>query len=135
VQPAVSPDGKLLAYTSDDSGRMEIYLQPLSGAGARIRVSAQGGELPIWSRTGRELYYIEESTLVAVGVGPDGKSLSAPDRLFSGSDVSSPLVEPGGNAMITLGPGSDFLVVQRRLPGNPAVVSMQNWTQLLENKG
>ncbi|MGD8277268.1 MAG: protein kinase [Gemmatimonadota bacterium] len=62
VQPALSPDGRLIAYTSDESGRNEIYLRPFPDVGAdRVVVSAGGGMQPRWSRDGRELFYVTDS--------------------------------------------------------------------------
>ena len=87
--PAISPDGSLLAYTSDESGQKEIYLQPFP-QGSRSRVSTRGGESPVWSRGGDELYYVQDATLMAVAVGPGGRELGSPVSLFSGAAVSSP---------------------------------------------
>jgi hypothetical protein len=56
--PRVSPDGKLLAYASDETGQYEVYVRPIaSGGGGRIQVSAGGGGEPVWTRDGRGLYY------------------------------------------------------------------------------
>jgi eukaryotic-like serine/threonine-protein kinase len=55
--PAASPDGRWLAYQSDESGRNEIYLRPLRGEGTRRQVSRQGGASPVWARSGRELFF------------------------------------------------------------------------------
>jgi len=55
--PAFSPDGRWIAYSSDDSGAFEIYVRPFPGPGSKSRVSIAGGRLPIWSRSGRELAY------------------------------------------------------------------------------
>ena len=95
-------------------------------------MSAQGGVSPFWALDGSELYYIEDSTLIAVRVGTEGRSLGSPERLFSGADVSSPLVR-NGIASITVGPDGDFIVIQDRIPGNPAIVTVENWTRLLED--
>lgn len=53
----VSPDGKWLAYVSNESGTNEIYLQPFPAPGGRVRVSTQGGDRPRWSHSGKQLYY------------------------------------------------------------------------------
>ena len=53
----VSPDGRWIAYVSNESGANEIYLQPFPGPGGKVRVSTHGGDRPRWSRSGRELYY------------------------------------------------------------------------------
>ena len=55
--PAVSPDGRWLAYTSDAPGRSEIYVTPFPNGGAKLQVSADGGRSPVWSRDGRELFF------------------------------------------------------------------------------
>jgi Tol biopolymer transport system component len=52
-----SPDGQWLAYQSDESGGVEVYVQPYPGPGPRQQVSIDGGESPVWSRDGRELFY------------------------------------------------------------------------------
>jgi Tol biopolymer transport system component len=55
--PAASPDGRWLAYTSDQSGTNEVYVRPLEGEGEDVRVSASGGVEPVWGPDGRELFY------------------------------------------------------------------------------
>jgi Tol biopolymer transport system component len=67
---AVSPDGKWVAYDSDESGRTEVYVVPLSGPGGKTQVSTQGGVGASWSHTGRELVYGTKETaqLMAVDV-------------------------------------------------------------------
>jgi hypothetical protein len=55
--PALSPDGGWLAYTSDRSGRYEVYVQPYPGPGETVLVSDGGGAWPAWDRSGRELFY------------------------------------------------------------------------------
>ncbi|MGQ0737037.1 MAG: hypothetical protein ACT4QD_25740, partial [Acidobacteriota bacterium] len=57
--PALSPDGRWIAYVSEESGRAEVFVRAFPGLGQRTPISANGGEDPRWSRDGRELYYIE----------------------------------------------------------------------------
>jgi len=91
THPAFSPDGRWLAYASNDSGRMEVYVQPYPGPGRRLRLSTAGGSSPAWRGDGKELYYLEVRTsaplaVVAVSLAADGNELSAstPRRLFHG---------------------------------------------------
>ncbi|HEX2339075.1 MAG TPA: protein kinase [Vicinamibacterales bacterium] len=56
-QPAISPDGKWLAYVSDESGKSEMYVTGYPAARGRSLISIDGGEEPIWSRNGKELFY------------------------------------------------------------------------------
>jgi serine/threonine-protein kinase len=64
--PAVSPCDRRLAYTSDDSGRPEVYVAPFPAADRRIQVSTNGGSEPIWSRDGSRLYYRSGSSVISV---------------------------------------------------------------------
>jgi Tol biopolymer transport system component len=65
-----SPDGKWIAYQSDESGRFEVYLQPFPGPGARTLISTAGGTQVRWNRSGRELFYIAlDGHLMAVPIG------------------------------------------------------------------
>jgi eukaryotic-like serine/threonine-protein kinase len=66
--PALSPDGKWLAYQSDETGRMEVYVRPYPGPGARVSVSLSGGTEPVWAHGGRELYFRAGDSLMAAAV-------------------------------------------------------------------
>src|SRR5205814_4655738 len=56
--PDWSPDGRWLAYVSDESGRSEVYVQAYPGPGPRYQLSRDGGTAPAWSRDGHELFYL-----------------------------------------------------------------------------
>jgi eukaryotic-like serine/threonine-protein kinase len=66
--PALSPDGHWLAYQSDESGRLEVYVRPYPVSGGRVPVSVLGGTEPAWSRDGRELYYRSSDTMMVATV-------------------------------------------------------------------
>ncbi len=84
-QAAFSPDGRWLAYVSDESGQNEVYVQPFPGPGPKQQVSAGGGEEPAWSRSGRELFYRIGGRMMAVNVRDGGDfSVDRPRRLFEG---------------------------------------------------
>jgi serine/threonine-protein kinase len=55
--PSFSPDGRFLAYTSNETGRNEVYVKPYPGPGARVQISSDGGLAPVWARHGKELFY------------------------------------------------------------------------------
>jgi Tol biopolymer transport system component len=61
-----SPDGRWLAYTSDESGRNEIYVRPFPGPGGKWQISIAGGTLPRWGPGGRELFYLGEDDKIMV---------------------------------------------------------------------
>jgi Tol biopolymer transport system component len=72
----VSPDGRWLAYTSDESGGPEVYVVPFRGGQGKWQVSAKGGQSPQWSKNGKELYYLDPTfTLFAVPVKDAGSAL------------------------------------------------------------
>jgi serine/threonine protein kinase/Tol biopolymer transport system component len=82
---AFSRDGKYVAYTSDESGQYEIYVRPASGEGAKWQVSTEGGEEPLWSKDGRELFYRNGSKWMAAEVTTEPQfKASAPRMLFEG---------------------------------------------------
>jgi eukaryotic-like serine/threonine-protein kinase len=67
--PMISPDGRWVAYTSNESGRYEIYVQPFPEPGEKFQISTGGGSVPVWSRDGRELFYrVGNNKMMAVPV-------------------------------------------------------------------
>ena len=61
----LSPDGKCIAYNSDETGKIEVYVQSFPAPGSRTLVSADGGRDPVWRNDGRELYYWQSNRLIA----------------------------------------------------------------------
>jgi eukaryotic-like serine/threonine-protein kinase len=83
--PIVSPDGKWLAYQSNESGRAEIYITAFPAGGAKWQVSSNGGTMPKWRRDGKELFFADpQDNIVAVDVNTSGNAvkLGAPHTLF-----------------------------------------------------
>lgn len=84
--PAVSPDGRWIAYRSDESGRNEVYVQRFPELGGRIQISTAGGTSPLWSSDGGELFYRQGQAMMTVAVDGSGAAFRAgqPERLFEG---------------------------------------------------
>jgi len=61
-----SPNGRWVAYVSDESGRYEVYIRPFDGPGGKWQVSVAGGDAPCWRKDGRELYYYSADNMVTV---------------------------------------------------------------------
>lgn len=85
--PVFSPDGRWIAYESDESGTPEIYVRPYPGSGGKWRVSTASGSDPRWTRGGREIVYVTPTTasrLMAVDISVDGDEVKpgAPAVLF-----------------------------------------------------
>lgn len=70
--PAFAPDGRSFAYTSDESGRLEVYLAPFPATGTKIQISTGGGAEPVWSPAGDGLYFRSGSGVVFVNVDLEG---------------------------------------------------------------
>jgi Tol biopolymer transport system component len=83
IQGALSPDGRWLAFTSDDSGRFEVYVQSFPDGKQRQQVSAEGATGPRWRADGRELYYLSaDKRLRAVSFSADAR-IGRPEELFA----------------------------------------------------
>ena len=67
-QGSLSPDGHWVAYASDESGRSEVYVEPVPGPGGRRQISSDGGEEPRWVRNGREIVYRSGTKMMSAAV-------------------------------------------------------------------
>ena len=127
---AVSPDGRWLAYASGESGTFEVYVRPFPDAGsARWQVSAAGGTDPVWSRNGRELFYIggqQEMMSVEIAAGASF-TITPPRPLFSTSPYST--VAP--LASFDVHPDRKrFLMLRETTPTDRnELVVVQNWVE------
>lgn len=121
---AISPDGRWLAYTSDESGRDEIYVDRLPQPGRRIRVTAEGGTGPRWRADGRELVFRRGNTLYAVAMNQAG------DRIEAGATVRLFDAGPDVRAYDVSADGERFLL-NRPMAGEPAprVRIVVNWRE------
>jgi serine/threonine-protein kinase len=83
--PRLSPDGRWLAYVSDESGRREVYVRPFPGPAGRWQVSTDGGTQPLWAHSGREIFYrAADGALIAADVRAGATfEVGARRRLFS----------------------------------------------------
>ncbi len=88
--PSFSPDGRWIAYTSDESGRPEIYVRPFPGSGGKWQISTGGGIAPQWAANGRELFYLNGDQMMVVPVTTENSfQPGTPRPLFTH-------VHPGG---------------------------------------
>ena len=108
MQGRISPDGRWLAYTSDETGRWQVYLQSFPQPGMKRAVSILGGAQPAWRADGKELFYLTpEGVITSVTVSGDAQ-LASPKPLFR-APVSSDLVK-WRNTYAPTGDGQRFLV-------------------------
>jgi len=131
--PAVSPDGKWIAYASNESGEFEIYVRPFLRPGAKVKVSAGRGGFPRWSPDGKEIFYRDEGKIMAASVSVQDDTFSAknPQRLFEvkRDAYSGPLdVAADGNRLLFYRPVGDA----KEQSQQPTVVV--NWFEELKAK-
>ena len=100
AMPALSPDGTWLAFTSDESGRWDVYVRRLPN-GPSVAVSKAGGDRPSWSADGRSIYYHDGSRLLRSPFDPDTDSrLGSPVVAFERTDARVVAVTPTGRLLI-----------------------------------
>jgi serine/threonine-protein kinase len=93
--PKLSPDGRYVAYLSDESGRQEVYVRTFPLGGRVWPVSTHGASQIRWGRNGRELFYVEAGALLAVSVSTVREFKAGPaTRLFSHAAIATPILEP-----------------------------------------
>jgi Tol biopolymer transport system component len=79
-----SPDGRFVAYCSNESGRYEVYVRQFPSGSDPVQVSANGGCLPLWNENSEELFYVEDNTLMAAQVSLSGElAVGTTEPLFS----------------------------------------------------
>ena len=134
VQGRFSPNGRWVAYTSDESGKFEVYVRPFPAESTQsTTISIAGGMQPEWRRDGKELFYISaDGKLTAVPVVTDGAAFSAgaPRALF---DVEVPeATAPYATDYAVTADGQRFLVnTVVDQPTRPALTVILNWTAAL----
>jgi serine/threonine protein kinase len=125
-----SPDGRWVLYFSIESGKPEVYVQPLSRSGAKWQISTNGGSRPRWSRDGKRIYYVSlDGKLMAVDVSAAGDDFRAnvPRVVLQANMkryVGSPFdVSPDGRILVTVSMNQGELV---------PLTLVQNWTAALK---
>jgi Tol biopolymer transport system component len=93
--PRFSPDGRWLAYVSDESGHWEIYVQPYPGPGGKWQISTEGGTEPTWNPNGHELFYRSGDKMMVVEIATQPSfTVGKPRVLFEGRYEPSPATSP-----------------------------------------
>jgi hypothetical protein len=132
-----SPDGRWLAYASNESGQWEVYVTPFPGPGGKWQVSSAGGLYPSWRSDGREIIYqdaLGQVVAVAVAAGDGTFELGAADALFE----VAPSAPPGHGGVVNFAASSDaqdFVVVSKLAVERPRAFSLlTNWTALRDER-
>ncbi|MGH7616677.1 MAG: TolB family protein [Gemmatimonadaceae bacterium] len=120
--PMLSPDDKVIAYTSDVSGRMEVYLRALDWSGSLIHVSRNGGSEPVWSRDGRTLYYRSGRTVYAATLSGSPLSVVATRLLFDGTFLTDP-----GYRQYDIAPDGKHFLMLESVDRQAETIVVYNW--------
>jgi len=109
--PTFSPDGRWIAYFSDESGRNEVYVRPFPGPGGKWQVSTQGGTYPTWSRTRQELFYATlDQHIMVVPYRVEGSSFQAGKPI----QWTETAFTTGGFRRFTLNPAGDRFAIGKQ---------------------
>jgi hypothetical protein len=127
----ISSDGRLFAYTSDESGTFEIYVRPFPGPGGKWQISNEGGTQPVWAHSGREVFYRNGEKMMAVAVETEPAFRAGKPRvLFEGEfhrpDLSFPQYDVAAD-------DQKFVMIQE-LESRTQIHVVQNWFEELKER-
>jgi eukaryotic-like serine/threonine-protein kinase len=133
--PRFSPDGRWLAYISNESGRYEVYVQPYPGPGGKWQISTEGGTEPAWNPNGREIFYRNGNKMMAVDIATQPNfTAGKAHMLFEGPYVPTALtfpnydVSPDGQRFLVLKP------VEQEQAAPTQINVVLNWFEELKQK-
>jgi Tol biopolymer transport system component len=133
--PRFSPDGRWLAYISDESGRYEIYVQPYPGPGGKWQISTEGGTEPVWNPNGRELFYRSGDKMMAVDISTQPSfTVGRPRMLFAGQYQPTPVTLPNYDVSTD---GQRFLMLkpsEQEQTASTQINVVLNWFEELKQK-
>jgi serine/threonine-protein kinase len=130
MMPSVSPDGKWLAYVSNESGRSEVYVRPMPGPGRRLQISTDGGVEPVWSPKRGELFYRGSGKIILAHItNLETSATVARQELFDDVYYSAPV-----HAMYGVSPDGTRLVFSKPTGGEAKTVVVLNWLDEVRRK-
>ena len=146
--PEISPDGRWLAYESNESGQAQVYVRPFPAGDALYQISRDGGRTPAWAPNGRELFFAEGNSLMAVSVGStDNFTHGNPAKLFEGMSLvfdartanSGASASAGAYRMYDISPDGKRFLMAREVTNHAAsipasMVVVLNWFEELKAK-
>ena len=136
---AISPDGRWIAYHSDETGRPEVFVRPFPNTNsAKEQISSDGGRAPLWSRDGRELFYLRaDNTMMAVTVAPGHEWRRTEPRVLFQLRSALSRLEPSFYTPWDIAPDGRFIFARSREGGRdrrvPLIV-VENWMEEVKAK-
>ncbi len=131
---ALSPDGRWIAYQSDESGQYEVYVRPFPDVNTgRWQVSNDGGEWPLWAPDGRALFYVGAQAMMSVAIETEPTFiLGTRESLFDKEPYWTPPIAPQ-NRRVAISPDGRFLLLKSEdTAGPPSIVLVLNWFEELK---
>ncbi len=126
---ALSPDDRWLAYSSDQTGRREVYVASLSGDSGRWQVSTQGGSMPLWNGNGRELYFLgSQNQLMVVDVEAAATFKHSAPRVLFTALFNPGWTEEQGRVYAPMPNGQQFVVDVLKERATTFLTLVTNWT-------
>ena len=128
-----SPDGHWLAYTSDESGRNEVYVQPYPGPGGKRQISTEGGGEPVWAKNGKELFYREGNKMMAVEITTQPTFRAGTPTLVFEGQYFRDIVPSEANYDITPDGRRFLMIKESEQEGGPRQINVVlNWFEELK---
>jgi Tol biopolymer transport system component len=134
----ISPDGRFIAYMSNETGRYEVYVRPFPSGGGKWQISNEGGIFPVWRRDGHELFYLSLQALMVVGYQSAGATFETGGAKQVLEPRATSLGFPGGGGVHPFAnfdissDGQRILVARAPAPdtdtGPSPIVVVTNWT-------
>jgi len=126
VHAALSPDGKWLAYVSDEPGRYEVFVKSFPDLEGTWQISTEGGQAPVWAPDGAAIYYRDGASLVKVPVKNEGGFIPGRgEALFEAEQYGNYDIHPDGKR---------FLMIKRSQEDAPIteLIVVENWSEELK---
>jgi eukaryotic-like serine/threonine-protein kinase len=130
---AISPDGRSIVFSSAESGRSEVYVQPMPAATGKRSVSVNGGSWPRWRRDGKELFFLSlDWKMMAADVNPSTSAIGIPHELFQ-TPISLVSVR-NSTAYDVSEDGQRFLIYSTGQRANAPITVVLNWFEELKQR-
>jgi hypothetical protein len=126
---SLSSDGRWLAYSSNTTGTVEVWVKPHGQPGSPVRISPNGGVEPLWSRNGKEIFYIERDRMMSVAVDThSGFDFKQPVPLFSGVAIPQAIQPPSYDVT----PDGKFILLRSSTTTSAPITLVMNWAAKFE---
>ena len=133
---AFSPDGKWLAYHSNESGSVEVFVQPFPSTGAKHRITQQGGSAPLWSLDGHELFYLNGPRMMRIDITTDAAFAFGNEQVLGmqgflrfGEGIRSYDITPDGQRFLMIFPQGE---TDSTAASTQRINVVQNWFEELK---